>query len=63
MKTISYLESNNMFFAPVDEIIEALNNEEGINGLSYVELLQMIAANEELAYYVENFDEAVIFTK
>lgn len=63
MKTISYLESNNMFFAPVDEIIEALNNEEGINGLSYVELLQMIAANEKLAYYVENFDEAVIFTK
>lgn len=52
-----------MFFAPVDEIIEALNNEEGINGLSYVELLGMVAANEELSYYVENFDEAVIFTK
>ncbi|AWY08236.1 hypothetical protein HOT48_gp221 [Klebsiella phage ZCKP1] len=63
MKTISYLESNNMFFAPVDEIIEALNNEEGINGLSYDQLLQLVATNEKLAYYVENFDEAVIFTK
>ncbi|UKM17241.1 hypothetical protein [Escherichia phage SKA64] len=52
-----------MFFAPVDEIIEALNNEEGINGLSYDQLLQLVAANEKLAYYVENFDEAVIFTK
>lgn len=63
MKTITYLESNNKFFAPVDEIIEALNNEEGIKGLSYVELLSVLAVNKELAYYVENFDSAVIFTK
>lgn len=63
MQTITYLESNNKFFAPVDEIIEALNNEEGVKGLSYIELLCMLSVNKELAYYVENFETAVIFTK
>lgn len=60
---ISYEESNNKFFTPVDEVIEALTNEEGIKGLSYVELLAMLSVNKELAYYVENFETAVIFTK
>lgn len=63
MKTITYLESNNKFFAPVDEIIEALNNDEGIKGLSHTQLLLILKANNELAYYVENFETAVIFTK
>lgn len=63
MKKITYLESNTLFFAPIDEIIEALNNEEGICKLSYVELLQVLIVNESLAFYVENFETHVIFTR
>ncbi|QUL77428.1 hypothetical protein [Escherichia phage UPEC06] len=63
MKTITYLESNNKFFAPVDEIIEALANGEGVNGLPHAQLVGLVKANKELAYYVENFETAVIFTK
>ncbi len=58
---ISYLESCNIFFSPIDEIIEALDNNEGINDLSYSELKKVVESNEELKFYVENFDEYVVF--
>lgn len=61
MMKISYFESCNIFFSPIDEIIEALNNNEGINGMSNIELIRLVNSNEELKFYVENFDEYVVF--
>ena len=56
MKVITYLESCNMFFAPLDEIIEAVENQEGVNCMSYNELVNMINSNLKLKFYVENFE-------
>ncbi len=56
MKVITYLESCNMFFAPLDEIIEAVENQEGVNGMSYNELVNMINFNPKLKFYFENFE-------
>jgi hypothetical protein len=39
-----YLLDCTEFFAPLDEIAEALHNEEGVNGISYAEL-QFIVSN------------------
>jgi len=61
MKVLTYLESCNKWFAPLDEICEALNNKERIFGYDYSELLLAVASDEELAFYVENFDEYVSF--
>ena len=46
---MEYIEQCNKFFAPLDEIIEALNNQEGIKGISYDELVAIINTNSELA--------------
>ena len=61
MKVLTYLESCNKWFAPLDEICEALNNKERIFGYDYSELLLAVASDRELAFYVENFDEYVSF--
>lgn len=61
MKVITYLESCNMFFAPVDEIIEALVNMEGISGITYQELVEFVNENATLRFYVDNFDTHVKF--
>jgi|LWDU01.1.fsa_nt_gi hypothetical protein len=50
---MNYQEQCVKYFAPLDEISEAINNEEGITldmGVfySFEELLNMIAENEEL---------------
>ncbi len=53
---ITYHQSNHMFFAPLDEISEALNNNEGIKGYTPEQLKARVESNAELAYYVKNFD-------
>ncbi len=60
MKRISYLESCNMFFAPLDEIMEAIENNEGLNGFSNAELKGMVSTNYDLSFYIDNFDEYVV---
>lgn len=59
MQPITYLQSCNMFFAPLDEIIEALENNESLYGISNTELNIMVASNNQLAFYVNNFDSMV----
>lgn len=56
---ITYHQSCHLFFAPLDEICEALNNNEGIKGYSPEQLQERVTANTELAYYVKNFDHKV----
>ena len=56
METITYLESCNKFFAPLDEIIEALENFEGLSGIDYNELKMLVDTNKELKFYIENFE-------
>lgn len=60
MKRISYFESCNMFFAPLDEIMEALENNEGLNGFSIAEIKGMVSTNYDLSFYIDNFDEYVV---
>ena len=43
-----YQKDCTRFFAPLDEIVEAIENFEGIAGLSYTELLSMINQSTEL---------------
>ena len=45
---MDYLEECTKFFAPLDEINEALLNSEGIAGVSYQELLAIINTDIEL---------------
>lgn len=59
MQPITYLQSCNMFFAPLDEIIEALANNESLYGVSNAELNSMVASNSQLAFYINNFDSMV----
>ena len=59
MKKITYLESCNRWFAPVELINEALANHEGVNGLSYKELQMLVSSNSDLLFYCKNFDEYV----
>lgn len=59
MQPITYLQSCNMFFAPLDEIIEALENNESLYGISNTELNIMVASNSQLTFYVNNFDSMV----
>lgn len=59
MQPITYLQSCTMFFAPLDEIIEALANNESLYGVSNTELNNMVKSNSQLAFYVNNFDSMV----
>lgn len=43
-----YLKDCTEFFAPLDEIAEALINEEGVNGISYTELKFIVDNNHIL---------------
>jgi len=61
MKVLTYLESCNKWFAPLDEICEALENKESCGLISYSLLQYMVASRPDLAFYVENFDEYVSF--
>ena len=63
MKTITYTESCNMFFAPVDEIIEALGNNEGLQGLTSQDVANIVKSDAVLSFYVENFSSSVVFDK
>ncbi len=45
---MTYLESCTKYFAPLDEIQEALDNNEGLCGLSSVELKSLVNSNKEL---------------
>ena len=61
MKVLTYLESCHKWFAPLDEICEALANKERIFGHDYSELLLAAEGDKELAFYIENFDNYVSF--
>jgi hypothetical protein len=45
---MTYQEQCVKYFAPLDEIAEAINNTEGLMNISFNELLNMIAVNPEL---------------
>ena len=44
---MTYLEESTKYFAPLDEIAEALINHEGICGLGYPELLMVVKMRDE----------------
>lgn len=52
-----------MFFAPVDEIIEALGNNEGLQGLTSQDVANIVKSDAVLSFYVENFSSSVVFDK
>lgn len=45
---MTYLESCTKYFAPIDEIIEALANNEGLSGMTNKELVMVVTANKSL---------------
>jgi hypothetical protein len=46
---VTYLEECNKYFAPLDEIQEALDNGEGLCGISNKDLIAIVNSNPELA--------------
>ena len=50
-----YLADCNDFFAPLDEIAEALNNGEGLNGISSIELIFIVHNNAELLERIQKY--------
>lgn len=55
MNDAKYLELCNKYFQPLDEIAEALENGEGLSGLSYEELTNLCTLNHELKEDLEMF--------
>lgn len=55
--TMSYYDACNDFFAPLDEICEAIDNKEGCAGLTHAELLRAVDDNHELAVLVKLYDK------
>jgi hypothetical protein len=47
-KTMTYLDQCNRYFAPLDEIAEALSNGEAVAGVSYSELVGLVRSNPDL---------------
>lgn len=45
---MTYLEQCNKYFAPLDEIGEALRNKEGVAGISNFELVNKVVQDKEL---------------
>lgn len=52
---MTYLESCTKYFAPIDEIIEAMDNEEGVAGLSFFELKALVESNINLQRDIAEF--------
>lgn len=50
-----YLADCNDFFAPLDEIAEALNDGEGLNGLSSIELIFIVDANPDMMERIQKY--------
>ncbi len=48
MKNSQYFIDSNKYFQPLDEIVEALRNDEGISGFTNKELWNIVTSNEEL---------------
>lgn len=46
---MTYLEECNKYFSPLDEIAEAIRNNEGVSGVSNQELLVLCVNNDELS--------------
>lgn len=51
---LAYHEECTKYFAPLDEICEAMENDEGIYGLTNDELYTILENNKELMNDVEN---------
>lgn len=60
MEIISYLTSCNIWFAPLDEVIDALANNESLCGIECDELRRMVKSNPMIEFYVNNFDTHVV---
>lgn len=43
-----YLEECTKYFAPLDEICEAIRNKEGLQGLTYDNVVMIVCSNQEL---------------
>lgn len=50
-----YLADCNDFFAPLDEIAESLNDGEGLNGLSSIELIFLVDANPDMMERIQKY--------
>ena len=50
-----YLEDCNDFFAPLDEIAEALNNGEGLNGIPSIDLIFIVYANPDMMERIQKY--------
>tara|TARA_R110002012_G_scaffold49804_4_gene128838 strand:+ start:17809 stop:17979 length:171 start_codon:yes stop_codon:yes gene_type:complete len=55
MTDSKYLELCNKYFAPLDEISEAIENQEGLMGMSYEELMFICNKNIELSKDLETY--------
>lgn len=57
---MNYLETCTKYFAPIDEIIEALDNNEGVAGISAAELVRVVSFNKGLEQDVRDFRAGLI---
>jgi hypothetical protein len=58
MKTVSeqqYLKDCTDFFAPLDEIAEAIRNKEGLQGVTYIELIRLVNSNPIMNYRLQPY--------
>ena len=53
---MTYLEQCNKYFIPLDEIAEAIHNQENVAGLSFDELKRVIKFNKELKSDLEKYE-------
>ena len=60
IKKMTYLEQCNKYFAPLDEICEALRNEEGICGMSNRELVKKVVLDKSLTSDLNIYEGLVI---
>jgi hypothetical protein len=53
---LTYEQQCTKYFLPLDEIAEALNNGEGISGLTYIELKSIVERNSELKSDLKEYE-------
>ena len=57
MKPQEYTESCTKYFAPIDEIIEAMDNKHGLSGMTYNELSFIVEGKNDLSEDIAIFRE------
>ena len=61
LSSTKYTELCNKFFAPLDEIAEALQNNEGLLNMSFRELVFICHNNDELTSDLDNYYDVDTF--